>query len=94
MEMENDSHRLTEEQDANEEEEIVINEGKQLHEITDAIAPLLAADAHHIPPHLTASYSPSPSPTVSGTSHSSCNPNRWFHLPWTATPSEAISAFS
>lgn len=79
--------------DANVEEEIVINEGKQLHEITDAIAPLLAADAHpHIPLSLTAS--PSPSPTVSGTSHSSCNPNRWFHLRWTATPSEAISAFS
>lgn len=47
--------------DANVEEEIVINEGKQLHEITDAIAPLLAADAHpHIPHSLTASPNPQP----------------------------------
>lgn len=36
--------------DTDEDEDVVvINEGKQLHEITDAIAPLLAADAHHIP---------------------------------------------
>lgn len=66
--MEKDSHRLTEEQDANEEEEIVINEGKQLHEITDAIAPLLAADAHHFSdcqclPHPTAPVTaPAPAP--------------------------------
>lgn len=54
--------------DANEAEEIVINEGKQLHEITDAIAPLLAADAHpHIPHSLTACPTPAATPIAGST---------------------------